>query len=194
MSTTSAPFGLKPINQFWGGGVPTRLGYNASGIASGYTTAIFQNTPVKLATTGVIQAVGSTEDFIGAFGGCIYTPVGQRPQYSNQWPASTVLSTNTTAYATYTQDPGMLYQIQADGSLAQSSIGDQANFTSVGSGNTITGLSTATMNSTLAGAGTQAQLRVIGLALEADNAWGDTYVQAQVQIAAHQFVSNKVAI
>lgn len=194
MSTTSAPFGLKPINNLWGGGVPTRLGYNASGIVSGYATALYQNTPVKLATTGYIQAVGSTEDFIGAFGGCIFTPVGGRPSYQNQWPASTVLSTNTTAYATYTQDPGLLYQIQADGSLAQSSIGDQANFTSVGSGNTVTGLSTATMNSTLAGAGTQAQLSIVGLALEADNAWGDTYVQAVVKIATHQLVANKLAV
>jgi hypothetical protein len=58
----------------------------------------------------------------------------------------------------------------------------------------VTGLSNCSINHTLAGAGAQKQLRIMDLAPYPDNAWGDTYTIVRVQIARHQYVSNKVAI
>lgn len=195
MSSSAAPFGLRPVgdafNRSNGGNNPR---YNAAGIADGYTASLYQGTPVKMATTGVIQAVGSTEAFVGAFGAAAYTPSGQAPTISKFWPASTALATSTTANTWYYDDPGMMYEVQANGSLAQSSIGDQANLVNPGSGNTTTGLSSASMSSTLAAAGTQAQLRILGLVLDPDNAWGDSFTKVQVQVAYHQLLNPQVAI
>lgn len=194
MSTSNAPFGLRPIAYWAGGGGSQALQYNSAGISSGYTSTIYENSPVKQATTGVINIVGSTEAFLGAFVGVKYEPLGDRPRITNIWPASQALATSTTAAAFFYDDPLLNYEIQADGSLPQSSIGDEGNFTNVGSGNSITGLSQATINSTLAGAGTQAQLRITGLALDVDNDWGDTYTKVRVIVANHQYVAPQTAI
>lgn len=196
MSTSNAPFGLKPLKYWSGGGGSQALQYNAAGINSGYTSSIYENSPVKYATAGTLNIGGATGAILGSFVGVKYTPLGDRPRITNIWPASQALATSTTAQAFFYDDPSLCYEIQADGSLAQSSIGDEGNFTTaaVGSGDSITGLSLATLNSTLAAAGTQAQMRIVGLALDADNDWGDTYTKVQVIVANHQYVSPQTAL
>lgn len=194
MSSTAAPFGMRPINAAFGGGSSQTLRYTVGGILDGYTSNIYQGSPVKLATTGVIQVAGTAEDYVGAFWGCVYTPSGNIPAIDKFWPASTALATSTTADAWFWDDPFIMYEMQSSGSLAQSSTGDQADFVNPGSGGSVTHLSTAAISSTLAGSGTQAQLRIMGLALEAGNAWGDAYTNVQVQVARSQYLSNKVAI
>jgi hypothetical protein len=87
-----------------------------------------------------------------------------------------------------------VYDIQCDGSLAQTAIGDQANFSNIAAGSTTTGLSAATISSSLAGAGNAAQLRIIGLYNGVDNAWGDAYTTVQVQINQSQYQASVNAI
>lgn len=194
MSSSNAPFGLRPVKYWSGGGGSQATQFNAAGIASGYTSNIFENSPVKYATDGTIALATSAEDFLGSFVWLQYTPLGDRPRITNMWPASQALATSTTAAVYFYDDPSIQYEIQANGSLAQSSIGDQGDFVNASSGNSIIGLSQATLNSTLAGSGTQAQLRITGLALDVDNDWGDAFTKVLVTIARSQYVSNKVAI
>ena len=78
--------------------------------------------------------------------------------------------------------------------LVQTAVGDQADFVNPGTGSATTGLGTCAISSTLAGAGVQAQLRIVGFSLAPDNAPGDAYTVVQAQIARQQYVSNKVAI
>lgn len=192
MSSTSAPFGLRPAKYWAGGGGSQALQYNSAGISSGYTSSIYENSAIKYSTAGTLNIATSAEDFLGAFVGVKYTPDGDRPRITNYWPASQALATSTTAAAYFYDDPTLLYEIQANGTLAQTAIGDQGDLVNAGSGNSITGLSQAMINSTLAGSGTQAQLSIKGLALNVDNDWGDAFTVVQVTLARSQYISNKV--
>ena len=94
----------------------------------------------------------------------------------------------------YYSDPNIVYDIQADGSLAQTSVGDQANFSNITDGSTTTGLSQCTISSSLACAGNVGDLRIIGLYNGVDNAWGDAYTVVQVQVSRSQYVATVNAI
>lgn len=194
MSATNAPFGFRPVFSPTGLIRPVAV---VDGIASGYGTNIFAGNCVKL-NDGRIEAVtAGASDFIGVFAGCSYTPVGGRPTVSTFFPASaTYVAGSMTAY--YYEDPTIVYEVQADGSLAIGSIGDQADISNFTAGDTTTGLAASTLSSSLAGAGSQGQWRIINLAPDIGpsgvNAWGDAYTIVQVQIARSQFIANKVAV
>ena len=122
-----------------------------------------------------------------------WTDTTGRRRVSNYWPASTAYITGS-CVAYYYSDPNIVYDIQADGSLAQTSIGDQANFTNITAGSTTTGLSAATISTTLAGTSAVGDMRIIGLYQGVDNAWGDAYTTVQVQISRSQYVATINAI
>ena len=115
-----------------------------------------------------------------------WTDTTGRRHVSNNWPASTAYQTGS-CIAYFYNDPLIVYEIQADGSVAQSAIGDEADLSNTTAGSTVTGLSQATLSSTLAGAGNSAQCRILDIAPYADNAWGDDYVIVRVNISEYQF-------
>ena len=192
MTATSAPFGLRPRYSMTG---PVRPQAYPYGIASGYASGILKYQPVTMATTGVIQAATTNQDIIGVFAGWEGVDTTGRFITSDQWLANQAYNTGEVMNVYIFQDPTIVYSIQCDGSLAQTSIGDQADFSSgITNGSTVTGLSTCTISSSLKGAGTQGQLRILELTLNPDNAWGDAYTVVNVQIARSQYVASKVAI
>jgi len=181
MSSTSAPFGL-------------RTAYSPSGtirefagtILSGYAADLYTGQPVKMGTDGTLQAAAAGDAFVGAFAGCQYLPTGaQRPVISPSWPANTG-ATDIIAY--YSMDPYLVYEIQADGSIAQTNIGNQANFASAASSNGL-GYSVATLGTGTITTSSNAQMRIIGIANGIDNAASDAYTVVQVQISKHQYVA-----
>jgi len=190
MSSTSAPFGLRP--SFHPSGLDRAVAL-ANGIASGYGTGLLKGQPVALNSSGVIVAATAGSAFQGAFAGQEFTDLTGRRQVSNQWIASTAYQTGSQV-TYYYSDPNIVYDIQADGSLAQTSIGDQANFTNITAGSTTTGLSQCTISTTLAGTSAVGDLRIVGLYNGVDNAWGDAYTVVQVQISRSQFVATINAI
>lgn len=190
MSSTSAPFGLRPSFHPSGLDRPVAL---ANGIASGYSTGLLKGQPVALNSSGVIITATAGSAFQGAFAGQEYTDTTGRRQVSNQWIASTAYTTGSQV-TYYYSDPNIVYDIQADGSLAQTSIGDQANFTNVSAGSTTTGLSQCTISTSLVGSSAVGDLRIIGLYNGVDNAWGDAYTIVQVQVSRSQFVATINAI
>lgn len=168
----------------------TQLG---DGIASGLSSNIYMGQPVKFTTAGTITPVTSTEAFVGVFWGCFYTPPGGLPPViSNFWPANATYVAGT-CMAFFTSDPQIVYKIQADGSVAQTSIGDQANFSNLTANNGL-GNSACTMSASLVGASSQGQLRITNRELYVNDSWGDAYTDVTVQIANHQFVYPQVAI
>lgn len=183
MSATSAPFGLRPAFHPTGLDRATAL---ADGIVSGYASNILKGQPVKYATGGVIQAAAAGDAFVGAFAGVEWTATTGRRQISNYWPANTAYQTGS-CVAYFYADPDIVYEIQADGSLAQTSIGDEADLSNVTAGSTTTGLSQCTLSTSLVGAGNSAQMRIVNLAPYADNAWGDSYVIVRAVISEFQF-------
>lgn len=181
MSATSAPFGLRPVNHPSGQVRPV-----AMTILTGYATAILRNQPVKIHTDGTIQAAAVGDRFIGSFQGVEYTDANGRRQIADNWVASTA-ATDIVAYVT--RDPLIVYEIQSNATLAASNIGEEYDFTAV-SGTTISG---STQMLDVASTAANASVRLLGITPGPDNAFGDTYVIAQVQISEHQFVADRAA-
>ena len=189
MSSTSAPFGFRPVYHPTGLDRAVAL---AGGIASGYNTGILKNQPVALDTNGNIIIATAGSAFIGVFAGVEYTDASGRRQINNQWPANTAYQTGS-CIAYYYQEQTIVYEVQSNATLAQTSIGDQCNMASATAGSTTTGLSAA-MLGTVVGSGSQGDFRIIDLAPYAGNAWGDPFVIVRVQISRHQYTANIVAI
>jgi hypothetical protein len=189
MSSTSTPFGLRPIYS------PMGIPRPYSGqIKSGYAADIFQFQPVRYGLSGdsgtvegyvVPSAAG--EAIIGTFMGVEWVDATGRQRVSNYWPNGTT-GTNIIAY--YTTDYTIVYEIQGNATLNIANIGNQYNINGV-TGNTTTGLSSAQLD--VSSGTTNAQLRVIGLSNYVNNAWGDSYTIVQVQIAKHQNVATIAA-
>ena len=195
MSATSAPFGLRP--SYFPTGLE-RAQALTNGITSGYSSNILKGQPVVYGTTanggtlGTIIPALVTGTVTGSFQGVEFTDTTGRRRVSNYWPASTT-ATNIIAY--FYNDLNIVYEIQADGSMAQTTIGNEYFFTNITAGSTTTGLSQATLGSaTAAGNGSQGQMRVVDLAPYADNAWGDAYTLVRVQLVNTQFYGAYTAI
>ena len=182
MSSTNAPFGLRPA--FHPSGLD-RAQALAGGIASAYATDILKGQPVKLNTSGVLVVAAAGDTFQGAFAGVQFTDTTGRFRVSNYWPANTAFVAGS-CVAYYYADPAIVYEIQAAGSLAQTSVGDQADLSNTTAGSTTTGLSQCTLSTSLAGSGNSAQMKIVDLAPYPDNAWGDAYTIVRVQINKSQ--------
>jgi hypothetical protein len=190
MSSLNQPFGMRP--SFHPTGLDRAVAL-PNGIASAYATGILKGQPVALNTSGNIIAATAGSAFQGAFAGHEYTDLNGRRQISNQWIANTAYTTGS-EITYYYSDPNIVYDIQADGSLAQTSIGDQANFTNISAGSTTTGLSQCTISTSLVGSGAVGDMRIINLTPAVDNAWGDAYTVVQVQVSRSQYVATINAI
>ena len=190
MSATSAPFGLRPA--FHPSGLD-RAQALAGGILSGYTSDILKGQPVKLNSSGQLNVAAAGDSFQGAFAGVEWTDTTGRRRVSNYWPASTsYVAGSCVAY--FYNDPNIVYEIQAAGSLAQTAIGDMADLSNTTDGSTTTGLSQCTLSTSLAGAGNSAQMLIRDLAPYPDNAWGDAYTIVRVTINESQFNASVNAI
>ena len=180
MSSTNAPFGLKPVSHLTGG-VVRSFQYS---IDPAYTTAIYLGSAVRIHTDGTIRAAAAGDSLLGAFMGCEYTNQQGSRKVSPYWTGEA----NATDIICYVSaDPMIVYEIQADGSIAQSKLGESADITAASSGSTITGVSATTIANGTAAA--QAQLQVIGFSLAPDNAPGDAFTVVRVKIAEHQLAA-----
>jgi len=187
MSATSAPFGLRPA--FHPTGLDRAVAL-AGGIVTGYTSDILKGQPVKyIAASGVIQPVTATSDAVaGAFAGVEWTDTTGRRRVSNYWPANTAYQTGS-CVAYFYNTPDIVYEIQADGSVAQTAVGLDANFSNFAAGSNVTGLSQATLVATPLSTGTQGQVQILDVAPYPGNAWGDAYTIVRVQMARRQIAA-----
>jgi len=183
MSATSAPFGLRPA--FHPSGLD-RAQALAGGIVSAYPANILKGQPVKYDTNGTIIPAAAGDAFVGAFAGVEFTDTTGRRRVSNYWPANTAYQTGS-CVAYFYNDPNIVYEIQADGTLAQTSIGDEADLSNTTAGSSTTGLSQATLSTSLVGANNVAQMRIVDIAPYPDNNWDDAFVIVRATIAEFQF-------
>jgi hypothetical protein len=192
MSSTSAPFGLRPA--FHPSGLD-RAQALANGIASAYSSDILKGQPVKYnpsAGTIIIATVGAA--YSGAFAGVEWTDTTGRRRVSNYWPANTAYQTGS-CVAYFYNDANIVYEIQTDATIAQTSLGNEYNFSNIAAGSNTTGLSAATLGvSTAVGNGVQGDMRVVDIAPYPDNAWGDSFVIVRVVNARSQYFGQFTAI
>lgn len=190
MVAVNNPFGCQPAYSN-NGNIAAR---NYS-IASGYAANILKYSPVKLATDGTIQVAAAGDvDIIGIFAGVTWIDAQGVPHSSDMWTSGTVTTATTSPfYAWVWDDPTMVFNIQADATLA-SSVGGQVDFSNTTAGSTTTGLSACTASASSLTTSGQNQLRIVAIGPQIGNTWGDTFTIIQVSIAQHQYVSNKVAV
>ena len=197
MSATSAPFGMRPA--FHPSGLD-RAQALAGGIPSAFNTDIFKGQPVRYQTTaiggtlGTITPATTSGAWSGAFAGVQWTDTTGRARVSNYWPANTAYTTGS-CVAYFYNDANIVYEIQADGSMAQTTIGNEFTFTNVTVGSTTTGLSQCTLGSaTAVGNGNPGQMRVVDIAPYPGNDWGDAYTIVRVVNSQSQFFGTVNAI
>ena len=157
MASTAAPYGLKPVNLI--GGQPYAGSTRQIKIASGYNTNIFNGSVVSIVTAGtleIVTTVGSNSSVfpagtVGVFVGCSYTdPNSKQKVFAQYFPANTVASD---AVGYVVDDPDVVFQVQADASVAQAGLGANAPLAAVQStstGSTVTGNSTSALDATVA--------------------------------------------
>jgi hypothetical protein len=220
MSTTLKPFGLKPAyhpsgldraTQFAGtNSFVTGTPNFSAAYSLGAGEAFYQYQPVAVvAASGALTYASSTADrLIGSFDGVEFTDSQGRRSVA-KWISKEALDASSQIIFWLFTDPQLVYEIQATGSVANTAIGKGFNFSaSVGYsplyGQTIgvsggAGFSTCALNPTPVAAGTQGQVKCVGLGREVAyptgelNAWGDTNTIIQVQIANSQLVAPSVA-
>jgi hypothetical protein len=201
MSATNAPFGLRPA--YFPTGLE-RAQALANGIASGFAANILKGQPIVYGAAGnqtststngtVLPAVATSNTPVtGAFAGVEWTDTTGRRRVSNYWPSGTT-GTNVIAY--FYNDLNIVYEIQSDATIAQTSIGDTYLFSNITAGSTTTGLSAATLgvSTATANGATTGQMRVVDIAPYPDNNWGDAYVIVRVQLAKTQFFGEYASV
>ena len=192
MATTATPYGFKPLNHV--GGTPYAGAVRHIKIASGFGTNIFNGSIVNIVAAGTIEVVtdiGSNADqfpagVIGVFVGCTYTdPTSKNKTFSNHWPTGTVASD---AMAYVVDDPQVLFQVQADASVAQADLGANAPLAAVQStstGDTTTGNSTTALDADEVTTATVA-FRIVDFVESPDSTVGDAFTDLIVKFNAGQ--------
>lgn len=194
MATTSSPYGLKPVNLLGGQSFAgsTRL-YK---IPSGYNVNVFNGDPVVVTSSGADRGTvarfngtstqGTTTaavTAVGVFVGCTYTdPSLGYVVFRQYWPAGTVASD---AQAYVVDDPDALFQVQANGSLAQTTLGCNASLIQTAVGSTATGNSGVGIVASSAAATATLPIRIVDFVNAPGSAVGDAFTDVIVRINTH---------
>lgn len=193
MATTSAPYGLRPINSL--GGRPFAASTRMIRIPSGYAVNLFNGDPVLIVDTGATRGtvarftatvaqgtVTSAVTSVGVFLGCQYTDATFGMLQRQYWPASTVASD---ALAFVYDDPDGLFQVQANGSVAQTALGCNFPLIQTAVGSTTTGNSGVGIQASANATTATLPIRLVDFVNAPGSAIGDTYTDCIVRINTH---------
>jgi hypothetical protein len=220
MSTTFRPFGMKPAFHPSGldRAVPfagtnsfvTGVSYNAPySLSAGQS--FYQYQPVGITASGqltIAATAAATSPVYGVFDGVEYTTAEGRRTVGKSISKASLDAASAIVFWIF-QDPALVYEIQAAGSVTSAAIGSQYNFSAgtnqttadgytIGTGGA--GFSTTALAASAVASGAQGQVRVVGLGREVAypsgelNNWGDTYTIVQVEISNNTFRAPKVSV
>ena len=187
MSATATPMGAEPV-----GGLSACGSFSGKvrhiKIASGYASNIFYGDFVKLVNTGTIEkdAGTATATPVGIFMGCFYTdPNTSQPTFNQMWPTGTVASD---AMAYVLDDPDAVFRMQGDGSLAQTTLGNNIAIIQT-SGSTTIGRSKNAVNAGTAATTNTLPLRILEFMDGPDSTVGDAYTDVLLtyNFGMHQY-------
>ena len=187
MSATATPMGAEPV-----GGLSACGSFSGKvrhiSIISGYAADVFYGDFVKLVSTGTLEKDTGTTTMtpVGIFMGCFYTdPTTSQPTFNQMWPTGTVASD---AMAYVLDDPDAVFRMQANGSLAQTTLGNNIAVTQTSgstsimrSKNSVTASSAATTNTL--------PLRILEFMNGPDSEVGDAYTDVLLTYVSgmHQY-------
>jgi hypothetical protein len=192
MANVDAPFGLRPLESDVAGGYAGKLKKYA--VATNYGTALYRGDPVLITGTSVADPVtGKVIPYVGRAGttgyitGVIVAVVGaggldaddalneSTPQY---------IAANTGGFVLVNDDPNTLYEIQTDGTLAVTDVGNTADLIFTHAGSTATGQAGAELDT--ADIGTGDMLVIEGVSDRSRNDLSSANPVAIVRINKHQ--------
>lgn len=196
MATTSRPRGLQPVKMI--GGRPANWGQTLYKIPDGYATAIFNGDPVVMTASGSTRGtiarmnatatattITSSGTWLGVFLGCEYVdPTTKQPTWRQYYPGS-ITPASGSIYAHVIDDPDALFEIQADGALAQTTLGTNAAIIQTAVGNTTTGNSGLQLDASSVESTSSLPLRIVDFVTRPESSIGDTYTDAIVRLNTH---------
>jgi hypothetical protein len=161
MANILAPFGFRWAKELTGTAPNVQLTMRR--ISKSNATAIYHGDPVTSQSTGYIaQSVEGTTQINGIFVGCKYISVSQgRTVWMPYWPGSDAQS-DPEAYVI--DDPQAVFTVQANGGpIALADVQMNANF-AIGTGNTYSGISGASLDASTVATTNTLPFRIIGYA------------------------------
>lgn len=195
MSVASTPYGFKPLNIL--GGQPMSHGVRQYAIPSAYATSIFFGDPVLLTLTGATRGqvqrfnetvaqgtVSATATPVGVFMGCQYTDPTFGKVFRQYWPGGTVVAA-ADAVAFVCDDPDALFQVQADGVIAQTRIGCNASIIQTVVGNPVTGNSGLCLQASSVANTATLPLRIVDYVNAPGSSLGDAFTDVIVRFNTH---------
>ena len=180
MATSATPTGAEPVGTLSASGSFTGKVRHIK-IASAYVTAIFYGDFVKLVAAGTVEKAAVTTaavaGTVGVFVGCSYTdPTTKQPTFSQYWPADTAASD---AVAYVADDPKLVFQMQGDGSIAQTGLGNNVQAIST-AGSTDIGRSKNALDASSIATTNTFPLRIVDFVDGPNSAVGDSFTDCIV--------------
>jgi hypothetical protein len=192
MASTASPYGLRAVNEL--GGLPYAGSTRSFAITpAGYSNNIYNGSVVFVGTDGYLQLVtgtgadattnsfpgtGTLTGAVGVFVGCSYVNAQGQTIFSQYYPANAL-----NAVAFVIDDDRTVFQVQANGAVAQAKLGENTYFAaaqSTSTGSTTTGNSTSAVTATTVT--TTAAFRVVGFAnITGFSTVGDAYTDILVK-------------
>lgn len=189
MSNRDSPDGLRAVRRL-GGGAITLAEHT---IASGYGTTIGTGDLVKHSGTGKnVERCAAGERAAGVFAGCKFVTADGEEKYSRHWPAAQTIKSGTKAIAYVYEDPNIVFEIQADGALAETAIGNVADIVTTAA-NATTGNSDMELGVASLSAAGSAQLKILELVPRAGNDYGAN-ARVHVLINEHELNAAMTAV
>jgi hypothetical protein len=206
MASTASPYGLRAVNEL--GGLPYAGSTRSFPITpAGYTNNIYNGSVVFVGSDGYLQLVtgtgadGTTNSFpgsgtltgaVGVFVGCSYVNAQGQTIFSQYYPANAL-----NAVALVIDDDRTVFQVQANGAVAQAKLGENTYFAaaqSTSTGSTTTGNSTSAVTATTVT--TTAAFRVVGFVnMQGFSTVGDAYTDILVKFnPGYHSYSNAVGV
>lgn len=196
MASTSAPRGLQPVKML--GGRYNSHGATLYKIPAAYAVAIYNGDPVimtasgstrgtvaRMNATATATTVTSSGTWLGVFIGCEYVdPASKQPVWRQNYPGS-ITPASGDILAHVIDDPDALFEIQANGTLAQAAQGTNAAIIQTAVGNAVTGNSGLQLQASSIENTSTLPLRIVDFVRRPGSAIGDTYTDVIVRFNTH---------
>ena len=195
MAATASPYGLRAVNHL--GGTPYAGSTRMYPIASGTATNIYYGDVVNVLATGFLTqnvttgavAAPFVVGTVGVFVGCTFTdPNSGNVTFRQNWPTGTVAAD---ALAYVVDDPAAIFQVQANGTVAQAGLGSNCFLVvqATGTGNLSSGNSTTA--AVAATVQTAAAFKIVGFVDSPTSTVGDAFTDLLVKFnpAAHAYTN-----
>lgn len=178
MATTASPYGLRAVNRL--DGLPYAGATRLLPIASGYNTNIFNGDIVSFSGGTLTRTSGTTglTAVIGVFVGCTYTDPNLKYKVFRQYYPANTAASDIQAYVI--DDPDVLFQAQANGSIVAANIGKNTNIVNT-AGSTTTGNSAIAVETSGIATTSTFPLRLVAAVNGPTSTLGDAFTDVLVK-------------